>query len=107
VTCTLVLAIGIWHRGPGLAPWLRAGLTLLAPLYGALDLAENAAVAGLRRAGSEAATSEAVARAAMLTQGKFVFFALAILALIALLIRRRPAGQDLSRSPIRSATITR
>ena len=91
VTCTLVLAIGIWHRGRGLAPWLRGGLTLLAPIYGALDLAENAAVAGLLRAGPEAVTAEAVARASFLTQGKFVLFGLAILALVVLLVRRRPA----------------
>jgi hypothetical protein len=93
VTCTLALGIAIWHRGRGLAVWLRGGLSLLAPLYGALDLLENAATAGLLRAGPEAVTAADVARASMLTQAKFGVFGLAIAALLALLIRRQPGAK--------------
>jgi hypothetical protein len=93
VTCTLALGIAIWHRGRGLAVWLRGGLCLLAPLYGALDLLENAATAGLLRAGPEAVTAADVARASMLTQAKFGVVGLAIAALLALLIRRQPGAK--------------
>lgn len=100
VTCTLALGVAIWHRGRGLATWFRGGLSLLAPLYGALDLLENAATAGLLRAGPEAVTAAAVARASILTQAKFGVFGLAIGALVVLLIRRLPgpASPDLTNS---------
>lgn len=90
VGCTLVLAIALWHRSLGLPGAARAALVALAAGYGAADLAENAAVAGLLRAGPQAVTAGQVATASALTVVKFVLFGLALVALVVLLFRRRP-----------------
>lgn len=79
---TLLLPLGL-HR---LAPGMVLGLGLPALVYGGLDLAENAAVAGLLRAGLPPQT-DAVALASFFTQAKFLALALAALVALALLIR--------------------
>jgi hypothetical protein len=77
---------------PRLGPWPRLATVALVPAlaYLALDLSENAAIAGLLRGDPAAVTPEAVARASLLTQAKFAALAIAALTtLIALAGRAR------------------
>lgn len=80
----------LWWLRP-LAGWLALAGAVAAVGYVALDLAENAAVAGLLRAGPDGVDAAAVARASALTQAKFAAFALA--AILAAVWRWRQRGR--------------
>jgi hypothetical protein len=84
---------------PRLGPWPRLAAVALVPAlaYLALDLWENAAIAGLLRADPAAVTPAAVAQASRLTQAKFA--ALGVAALIALIALAGRARVWLNRGP--------
>jgi hypothetical protein len=66
-----------------------AGLTIVVPgVYLVFDLLENAAVAGLLRAGADGITPEMVERASSFTQWKFLFVNAALFLLAAVVLVR-------------------
>lgn len=84
-----------WSRPvPGRAGWLFPAICAVAALaYMALDLAENAAVAVMVRAGPYAIDAGQVVLASNLTQAKFAAFALALVLAARQVWRRRRMAQ--------------
>lgn len=71
---------GLWARPARMVALMGCGL---AGVYLGADLVENARVAGLLRAGPDAVTAEAVARAALATQVKWTGIFASVLLILA------------------------